>query len=295
MVNPNQLALTQSPISSLIPRVGNIVTVKLDDSNYVTGIFKWIFFWNGIIGFIDGSISYPKKFETDKCVDGAVDTTEVISDAYKIWKIHDKALMTLIAATLSTSALSYIIGSQSAKEMWDNLHERFARVTRTSIVQMKIDLQNIKKGHESIDQYLQRIKDSRDQLAAVGVIISNEDIVIVALRGLPSEYNTTKAVIHGRENLVSLKELRPQLKAEESTLAELHKKIHLMSAMYAQGARATYDPGQFSGHVRIQYGTSLNHSQMSMSGFLPMSMPGYPQPMFVQMPMPSYSPCAFPS
>ncbi|CAN6684919.1 unnamed protein product [Malus baccata var. baccata] len=42
-----------------------------------------------------------------------------------------------------------------------NLRERFSSVTRTSIVQLKIDLQNIKKGPESVDVYLQRIKESR--------------------------------------------------------------------------------------------------------------------------------------
>lgn len=54
-------------------------------------------------------------------------------------------------------------------------------MTRTSIVQMKIDLQNIQKGPESIDVYVQRIKDTRDQLTAVGVFISDEDIVIMAI------------------------------------------------------------------------------------------------------------------
>ncbi|XP_070662208.1 uncharacterized protein [Malus domestica] len=190
MVNPNQLALTQLPISSLIMSVGNIVTVKLDNSNYVTWNFQMdlLLEGNGIIGFVDGSISCPKKFEDNNYVAGTVDITPVISDAYKIWKIHDKALMTLIAATLSTS----------------------------------------------------RIKDSKDQLVAIGVTISDEDIVIMALRGLPSKYHTIKVVIRGRESLVSLKELISQLKAEESTLDEVHKQIPLMSAMYAQG-RVTYD------------------------------------------------------
>lgn len=32
--------LTQLPIASLIPSVGNIVTVKLDDSNYVNSNFQ---------------------------------------------------------------------------------------------------------------------------------------------------------------------------------------------------------------------------------------------------------------
>lgn len=51
----------------------------------------------------------------------------------------------------------------------------------------------------------------------------NEDIVIVALRSLPMEYNTIKVVVQRRENLVSLKELKSQLKAEKVTLEECLK------------------------------------------------------------------------
>ncbi|KAM2094756.1 hypothetical protein ACFX1R_018657 [Malus domestica] len=158
------------------------------------------------MGFLDGSIPCPEKYMTTK--DGPVINRAVITDAYKVWKIHDKALMTLITTTLSPAALSSVIRCQSSKEMWINLKERFSSMTRTSIVQMKIDLQNIKKGAESIDLYLHRIKDCRDQLAAVGVAIPDEDIVIVAIRGLPTKYNTIKAVIRGRENLMSLQKLR---------------------------------------------------------------------------------------
>lgn len=209
MVIVAQLALTQSSISSLIPSVGNTVTVKLDDSNYITWNFQMelLLDGNGILGFVTGSIPCPNKYVEFDSANETVENPPVIADAFKVWKIHGKALMTLITATLSTAALSCIIGCQTSREMWTNLKERFSNMTRSSIVQMKIDLQNIKKGSESIDLYLQRIKDCRDQLAAVGVLISNKDIVIVALRGLRSEYNTIKAVIRGRENLVCLKEL----------------------------------------------------------------------------------------
>ncbi|KAB2603469.1 hypothetical protein D8674_004474 [Pyrus ussuriensis x Pyrus communis] len=243
MVTTAQLALTQSPISSLIPSVSNTVTVKLDDSNYVTWKFQieLLLEGNGIMGFVDGSITCPSKYDASGSDGELIVNNSSITDAYKVWTIHDKALMTLITATLSTAALSCVIGCQSSRAMWNNLTERFANMTRTSIVQMKIDLQNIKKGPESIDLYLQRIKDCRDQLATAGVVISDEDIVIVALRGLPTEYNIIKSVIRGRENLVSLKELRSQLKAEESTLEEVIKSPSLMAAMLANTSHSGYD------------------------------------------------------
>lgn len=149
-------------------------------------------------------------------------------------------------------------------------------MTRTNIVQMKIDLQNIKKGSESIDLYLQRVNDCRDQLAVVGVLISNKDIVIITLDGLPPEFNTIKAVIRGKENLVSLKELRSQLKAKEATLEKVIKQAPLISAMYA--SNLVYDVGGSSSGVTHSVSQhSFSRSHLSMSSI----------PVFQQMPFPN--------
>ncbi|KAM2049345.1 hypothetical protein ACFX1T_007770 [Malus domestica] len=134
MVTVAQLTLTQSPISSLIPSVGNTVIVNLDDSNYVTWNFQMelLLDGNGILGFVNGYISYPNKYVDSESENETVKNPPVINDAYTVWRIHDKALMTLIIATLSTAALSCVIGCQSSREMWINLKERFSNMTRTS-------------------------------------------------------------------------------------------------------------------------------------------------------------------
>ncbi|CAL2232279.1 unnamed protein product [Prunus armeniaca] len=141
MVIASQLALTQSPISSLISSVGNTVSVKLDDTNYVTWNFQMelLLRGNGILGFVDGSFKCRPQFLVTE--DGSV-----LSDEFTIWTIHDTALMTLITATLLPSAISCVIGCSTSNTMWVNLRERFASVTRESIFQLKTDLQNIKKG-----------------------------------------------------------------------------------------------------------------------------------------------------
>ncbi|KAM1500115.1 hypothetical protein ACFX10_022715 [Malus domestica] len=255
------------------------MTLKIDDSNYVTWNFQMelLLDGNGILGFVYGSIPCPNKYVDSKSEDEAVENPQGINDVYTMWRIHDNALMTLTIATLSPAALSCVIGCQSLFEMWINLKERFSNMTRTSIVQMKIDLQNIKKGPESIDVYLQLIKDCRDQLAAVGVMISDEDIVIVALRGLPSEYNTIKFVIRGRENLVSLKELWSQLKAEKSTLEEVVKQAPVMTAMFANSPSSGFESGNSSG---LKYSPKVSAQQ----AFLFQPMPPFQQlPMFQSM------------
>ncbi|KAB2606042.1 protein tesmin/TSO1-like CXC 2 [Pyrus ussuriensis x Pyrus communis] len=111
-------------------------------------------------------------------------------DEYKVWKMHDRALMHLITTTLSPSTISCAIGNTSARDLWVRLQEQFSIVSRATIFQMKSNLYTIKKGTDSMTQYLQRIKEARDFHAAAGVTFADEDIIILALNGLPSEYNT---------------------------------------------------------------------------------------------------------
>ena len=140
--------------------------------------------------------------------------------------------MQLITATLSPVALSCAIGSTSSRDLWIRLKEQFSTVSKTSIFQMKSNLHNIKKGADSVSQYLHRIKEARDYLSAAGVYFLDEDIVILALNGLPSEYNTFRTVIRGRESVITLKEFRSQLLAEE-IIVENSTSVSLMSAMVA--------------------------------------------------------------
>lgn len=149
--------------------------------------------------------------------------------------MHDRALMQLLIATLSPIAMSCIIGCTSAHEMWMSLRDRFSTVTKASIFHMKLDLQNIQKGSDSISKYLQRIKDVHDHLSAAGVSFEDDDIVILALKGLPSEYNTFRTVVPGRENVISLKDFRAHLLAEEATIENNQVSGSFTTAMLAKG------------------------------------------------------------
>ncbi|XP_050156596.1 uncharacterized protein LOC126630519 isoform X2 [Malus sylvestris] len=80
------------------------------------------------MGFVDGSTPCPPRFSDviygDSEVVSNSTTARVESDAYKIWKMHDKALMQLIFATLSPPAISCAIGSISSLDLWIRLKEQ---------------------------------------------------------------------------------------------------------------------------------------------------------------------------
>ncbi|KAM2309585.1 hypothetical protein COP1_031543 [Malus domestica] len=141
--------------------------------------------------------------------------------------------MQLIIATLSPTAMSCIIGCLTSHDMWTNLKDRFSTVTKANIFQLKTELQKVKKGYDSFSQYLQRIKDVRDHLSTTEVIFEDDDIVILALKGLPAEYNTFRTVIRGRDNVISLKDFRSQLLAEEAVVENNSVSETFVSAMMA--------------------------------------------------------------
>ena len=54
---------------------------------------------------------------------------------------------------------------------------------------LKGELHNLKMGSDSVDLYLQKIKVVRDKLLVVGVIVDDEELLHIAIKGLPKEYN----------------------------------------------------------------------------------------------------------
>ncbi|XP_070667957.1 uncharacterized protein [Malus domestica] len=160
MVTSAELQILQSPITSLISIVSSSVTVKLDYSNYLTWNFQieLLLEGYGLIGFVNGSHSCPTHFVVSNSADSSISSSDVTS----------------------------------ACDLWVRLKEQFSIVTQATIFQMKSELQNIKKGTDSISMYLQRIKEAHDHLAAAMVHFNDDDIVILTLNGISSEYNTLR-------------------------------------------------------------------------------------------------------
>lgn len=171
------------------------------------------------MGFVDGSNLCPPQYAATSAhsvlQNGSSASPE--SDEFKAWKMHDYALMLLLTATLSSSAISCVIGSTSSQEMWVRLQNHFfLPSTKTSIIKLQTYLYNMKKGSDSISQFLRRIKEARDGLSVLGVTLTDEDFVLIVLNGLPATYNTFKCVIRRRESVISLENFRQQLLAKEA-------------------------------------------------------------------------------
>lgn len=235
MTNTNS-ALTHSDVHSLL----SVITMRLGERNFI----KWSFQFqatlsgNGLFGHFDGSDVSPPRYALD--FEGGVTSEEIA--AYRAWKQTDMALLSLLMATLDEDIVDVIIGSKTARQAWLALQERFSGASRMNIMQLKTELQTIRKDCESIEKFLQRVKNARDQLISVGVNIPDEDIIIAILNGLPDEYSTVRTVIEGRETQITLRDLRSQLLATERRIEGIFSLHTNMSALAARGDGAKFGP-----------------------------------------------------
>ncbi|KAA8538325.1 hypothetical protein F0562_027852 [Nyssa sinensis] len=239
---------------------------------------------HSLIGYIDGTHPCPSKFVQDE---GGAGTTQINPD-YQIWNTQDQALMTLLNATLSQTALSHVIGYSTSREAWLALERRFSASTRSNILQLKSALHNISKGKDSTDLYIQKIKQARDGLASVSVLIEDEDILIYVLNGLPQEYNAFKTSITTRSENITLEEVYAMLKIEEQTIESVHKQNHTSpfpGAMMASNYRPTlssnrgYSPFNSSSRGRRR-GRLNNRGKMNSFGRFHLPNFGQSNPLF---------------
>jgi hypothetical protein len=141
------------------------MSIKLDSTNYM--IWKLqisaILDAYSMIEHLDGTIAQPRQFLISEA------GVQSVNSEFLAWKKRDKALLTLIYSTLSPPVLAMVVGKGTSQEVWETLEERFTCTARANVLNLKLELQAIRKGNESVSSYLQRIKTTRDMLYVVGV------------------------------------------------------------------------------------------------------------------------------
>ncbi|KAG6754633.1 hypothetical protein POTOM_040425 [Populus tomentosa] len=77
----------------------------------------------------------------------------------------------------------------SAGSAWNALEKTFSSSSRARIMQLRLELQSVKKGSLSMIDYIIKVKRAVDSLAAIGEPVFEQDQVMNLLGGLGSDYN----------------------------------------------------------------------------------------------------------
>jgi hypothetical protein len=180
--------------------------------------------------------------------------TQEVNPLYTQWRARDKALFSLISSTLSPSAISLVMGQTSASGIWKILVNRYTSVSRSNIVNLKRELNSIKKNSDSVTDYLHKIKEARNKLVSVGIHIDDEEILHIVLQGLPSEFHSFTSAMLTKNEAVKFEELHTLMKTEEDLLrsaTDNSKEIAHMAMVANKSSQPTYNTSsnaQFGGH-----------------------------------------------
>ncbi|KOM48639.1 hypothetical protein LR48_Vigan07g234300 [Vigna angularis] len=103
------------------------------------------------IKFIDGSIKKPQR-------------TDLLFDA---WERYDMMVLSWIIKTLSPQIVESVIYVNNAKDLWEELKERFSIGDYFKISYLLQDIHSIKQGERNVSQYFTNLKILWEELESL--------------------------------------------------------------------------------------------------------------------------------
>src|SRR5271170_7486537 len=195
--------------------LNQVVSEKLDKNNFHAWKFRMTNFlmgkgyWEYIEGDQEDAPELPEEIATAAHV-----------KAFKEWNQGARKVMYWLSVSIHDSMIGHIQDASSPKQAWDSLVSMDTTNTKARKLQLKDELNTVKKENLSINDYTLKIKSICESLASIGVIVDDDDKVEVCLRGLTPVYKQFKTSIRTRENIPSFADLIPMLVVEEKNLGE---------------------------------------------------------------------------
>ncbi|GKV51885.1 hypothetical protein SLEP1_g58504 [Rubroshorea leprosula] len=168
-------------------------------------------------GFLNGETPMPKP-----CVTSADDgvTKDQPNPDFVAWKRSDRLLRGWINGTLSEEVLGLAVGLETSAEIWNALEEAFAHSSQEQEFQLNQSMTTMRKGNDSIHEYIRKFKTTCDELAAIGKPMPDKNKVFWLLQGLGKEYENFVTTML-KPPVPSYHELVPLLKSHEAR-TQLH-------------------------------------------------------------------------
>ncbi|KAK4413588.1 hypothetical protein Salat_2771500 [Sesamum alatum] len=209
---------TSPPTNPFGVHIKDLVPVSLDQTNYMK--------WNHLVlpvleiydlqDHIDGSSKSPSPTSHDS------NNKEIPTPKFLKWRRIDRLILTWLNATIHLDLLPLLFKCTSAHEAWTTLKSHFLDITAARELHYKYQLQSIKKGDLSITTYMTKLKDVSDSLLAIDHSVSDHELVLHALQGLPASYESFITVAANQKPSPTFKELWTMLLTHESRLEQIH-------------------------------------------------------------------------
>ncbi|KAK3221842.1 hypothetical protein Dsin_008867 [Dipteronia sinensis] len=147
-----------------------------------------------------------------------------------IWKKSDKLLMSWIFSTLTPSVLGQVINSKSSFEVWSKIERTYSQRSMARIIQLKQQLQSLKKGADSISEFVIKLKAVSDALASAEENVSERDMIMSLLNGVGHEYDSVVTLVSSQQRTMPFEDAQFLFLMHEQRIEQLN--ISAPSAHY---------------------------------------------------------------
>ena len=93
-----------------------------------------------------------------------------------------------------------------------------------------------------MNTFLQKIKLARDKLLAVGIVVDNEELICIVLRGLPKDFAHFCLAIRTRSEPITYEQLSIMLQSEEQAMVENLDSVSHSLAMFTSRNKNSNSP-----------------------------------------------------
>ncbi|KAL5824371.1 hypothetical protein ACOSQ3_020434 [Xanthoceras sorbifolium] len=114
----------------------------------------------------------------------------------------------------------------SALEAWRALESLFSQQSLAKVLQLKQQLQSLKKGSSTISEYFLKVKSIGNGLRAAGQAMSDRDVLLNVLNSLGHEYDPV-VILVSQQHSISLLEAQYMLLIHEQKIDHLNSAAHV--------------------------------------------------------------------
>ncbi|XP_062083991.1 uncharacterized protein LOC133790363 [Humulus lupulus] len=117
--------------------------------------------------------------------------------------------------------LGHVLRCNFSQELWFLLESLFTTQSRARILQLRFQLQFLKKGSLTIHDYVLKMKSLGASLSAAGQVFTDDDLILYILGGIGPEYDSVVINLTSRVDHVTLPKVQFLLQSQEMRIEQL--------------------------------------------------------------------------
>ena len=112
-----------------------------------------------------------------------------------------------LSMSVTDGMMGYLQSAATPAVAWKSLSKLNEENTKVRKLQLKTELNTVKRGNLCINDYALKITGIVEALGSIGVIVEDDDIVCAMLEGLGDAYSNFKSSMNTRDDVPGFKEL----------------------------------------------------------------------------------------